>query len=213
MKNLIFVSIMIFAIFQGCTKEDTTPSDLTSQINALPKVSLDEDELMYLLLMREEEKLAMDVYTTLYDKWKVNVFLNISSSEQEHTNAVLTLLNKYNLPDPVSNNAVGIFIDEHLQSLYTQLVTLGNNSVLDAYKTGATIEDLDIFDLNDAILKTDNQDISLVYENLSMGSRNHMRSFYGQITSLGGTYTDTAQYISQLQLDAIINSPRENNKP
>ena len=204
---------MIFAIFQGCTKEDTTPSDLTSQINALPKVSLDEDELMYLLLMREEEKLAMDVYTTLYDKWKVNVFLNISSSEQEHTNAVLTLLNKYNLPDPVSNNAVGIFIDEHLQSLYTQLVTLGNNSVLDAYKTGATIEDLDIFDLNDAILKTDNQDISLVYENLSMGSRNHMRSFYGQITSLGGTYTDTAQYISQLQLDAIINSPRENNKP
>lgn len=56
-----------------------------------------------------------------------------------------------------------------------------SSSILEAYKVGATIEDLDIFDLKNSLLKSDNQDIKLVYDLLSMGSRNHMRTFYGQI--------------------------------
>lgn len=72
---------------------------------------------------------------------------------------------------------------------------------------GATIEDLDIYDLNNWSLKADNQDILFVFQNLTKGSRNHMRSFYSQIISSGGSYA--AQYISQAELDAIINSPKE----
>jgi hypothetical protein len=212
LRSGILISLMTVVGFASCTKAETLPVlDLAAQISALPLEPLNDNELHYLQLMREEEKLAYDVYATLYGKWGVNVFLNISSSEQSHTGSVLALLNKYNLQDPVNNNPVGIFTDLHLQQLYTELVTQGSKTILDAYIIGATIEDLDIFDLKNAILETDNQDINLVWENLSMGSRNHMRSFTGQIVALGSSYS--SQFISQEELLAIISSPRENNKP
>ena len=72
---------------------------------------------------------------------------------------------------------------------------------------GATIEDLDIFDLTNALINIDNQDIRLVYDMLTKGSRNHMRSFYKNILNVGGTYIP--QYITQAEFDAIINSAME----
>ncbi|MDP3667796.1 MAG: DUF2202 domain-containing protein, partial [Sediminibacterium sp.] len=68
-------------------------------------------------------------------------------------------------------------------------------------------EDLDIFDLKNALINIDNQDIRLVYDNLTKGSRNHMRSFYKNVLNVGGTYTP--QYITQAEFDAIINSAME----
>lgn len=210
MKNsiIIIIAIAFSALFQSCQKDNiNNHSDFTSQINAYPKEPLSADETKSLLQMREEEKLVHDVYITLYNKWKVNVFTNIASSEQTHTDAVLTLLNRYELKDPVGNHTVGVFMDSTLQTLYNQLVALGSTSLLAAFKVGATIEDLDIYDLNTASLKVDNQDIKFVYANLTKGSRNHMRSFYSQIIGSGGTYS--AQFITQSELDAIINSPKE----
>jgi hypothetical protein len=212
MKNL-FLSLSVvllgfLSLTSSCTKTDIVLSPtVTSQIIALPQESLNADESSSLLLMREEEKLARDVYTALFGKWGLSVFQNISPSEQKHTDAILTLLNKYGLKDPVGINAAGVFINPDLQILYTNLVTQGSASVLDAYKVGATIEDLDIFDLGKALLKSDNQDIKLVYDLLLMGSRNHMRSFYGQIIGLAGTYS--AQFITQSELVAIVTSPNE----
>jgi hypothetical protein len=78
---------------------------------------------------------------------------------------------------------------------------------LAGFVVGATIEDLDIHDLNNWALEIDNQDISFVYDNLNKGSRNHLRSFYSQIISSGGTYS--AQFISQTDFDLIVNSPAE----
>lgn len=222
MKNLLkslsfFLLAVVFTVtLASCGKDDTNPANddaninntnLQTQINSLPKEALSQDELNNLAYLREEEKLARDVYITLYNKWKVNIFTNISASEQTHMDAVLSLLNKYALPDPVGSNAVGVFKDSALQNLYNQLVAKGNISVLDAYKVGATIEDVDIFDLKNALLKTDNQDIRLVYDMLTKGSRNHIRSFYKNILNTGGTYTP--QYITQAEFDAIINSGME----
>jgi len=209
--SLFLLSMLVFgalSLTSSCTKSDIILSPtVTTQIADLPYEPLNADELNSLMLMREEEKLAKDVYTTLFAKWGINVFVNISSTEQQHTDAVLTLLNKYGLKDPVGNNAVGIFTNTDLQALYTQLVTQGNSSVLEAYKIGAKIEDLDIYDLKQALLKSDNQDIKYVYDLLSMGSRNHMRSFNGQILGLGSTYSPI--FISQAEFDAIVSSPRE----
>jgi hypothetical protein len=209
--TVLLVAIGLSLAFMSCQKdeEEVAVSNLsvTSQIEAFPVEALNADELNSLQLMREEEKLARDVYTTLYAKWNVNVFTNIASSEQQHTDAVLTLINKYNLSDPVVSSVVGVFSDPELQNLYNQLVAQGNLSVLDAYKVGATIEDLDIFDLEEALSKSDNQDIKYTFDLLTMGSRNHMRSFYGQIVGLGGTYS--AQFITQAELEAIVTSPRE----
>ncbi len=212
MKTKFFLLSMVFLGFlsltSSCQKTDVIlNTTVTSQIIDLPLEPLNADESGSLLLMREEEKLARDVYTALYGKWGNSVFLNISPSEQQHTDAILTLLNKYGLKDPVGVNVAGVFTNPDLQILYTKLVKQGSTSLLEALKVGATIEDLDIFDLAKALLKNDNQDIKLVYDLLLMGSRNHMRSFYGQIVSLAGNYS--AQFITQSELEAIINSPRE----
>ena len=203
----------------SCSKDNTSSANSTNeyghinlsalrtQVNSLPNEPLSPAETNGLLLMREEEKLARDVYTTLYQKWGSQVFSNIAGSEQTHTDAVLMLLTKYNIADPVADNPVGVFSNPVLQNLYHQLVAEGNISVLHAYKVGATIEDLDIFDLANAMTVADNQDIDLVYSMLSKGSRNHLRSFYRNILNAGGSYTP--QYLTQAKFDAIINSPME----
>lgn len=207
--NILFIiGMLLFSI--SCIKDtsnNNNNSNLNSQVNNLPKEPLNGDELATLPFMREEEKLARDVYSYLYSKWQLNIFNNISSSEQTHMDAVLNLLNKYKLQDPASNNTTGIFSNSILQNLYNQLIQQGSVSLLDALKVGATIEDLDIFDLTTALTKIDNQDIRLVYENLMKGSRNHLRSFYNTILSSGGSYTP--QYISQCEFDAIVNSAME----
>lgn len=182
-------------------------ANLQAQVNSLPIESLNPAEITSLSFMREEEKLARDVYITLFNKWGVNIFTNISASEQTHMDAILMLLNKYGLTDPAGTNAVGVFNNTTLQNLYNQLVTQGNISVLEAYKVGATIEDLDIFDLQNALINIDNQDIRLVYDMLTKGSRNHLRAFYKNILNAGGTYTP--QFITQAAFDAIVNSAME----
>ena len=208
MKNILILILFASTISISCKKENVgAGNDPTAQINAYPKEPLSADETASLLMMREEEKLAHDVYMALGNKWGTNIYSNIASSEQSHTNAVLTLIQKYNLTDPVGSNPAGVFRDSTLQTLYNQLVAKGSLSALDGFKIGATIEDLDIYDLNNWSTKTDNQDIRFVYQNLTKGSRNHLRSFYSQITGSGGSYT--AQYLTQSELEAIINSPKE----
>lgn len=204
----IMLAMLFMVAFTSCKKDDVSANnDITTQINTFPNEPLSVEEIQSLKIMREEEKLAHDVYVSLFNKWNVNVFSNISSSEQTHTNAISTLLKKYNIADPVGTNPFGVFTDTTLQALYTALVAEGNKSVLDAFKVGATIEDLDIYDLNNWDAKIDNQDIKYVYQNLNKGSRNHMRSFYSQVVSAGGSYTP--QFISQAELDAIISTPKE----
>ncbi|MFN8251671.1 MAG: DUF2202 domain-containing protein [Ferruginibacter sp.] len=183
---------------------------LKKQLTALPWQPLNEEERNSLIYMREEEKLARDVYRAMTAKWGANVFSNILASEQTHMDAILMLLEKYNIPDPVGANGPGVFTNQTLQGIYTKLLAQGGTGLLPAFKTGATIEDLDIYDLGNALTKIDNQDIRLVYENLSRGSRNHMRAFYRNIVKAGGAYT--AQYITQAALDAIINADMETGR-
>lgn len=192
---------------KGNDNNDINLANLQAQITSLPIEPLSIAESGTLSFMREEEKLARDVYIVLYNKWGVNIFTNISNSEQTHMDAILMLLNKYSLTDPVGSDAVGIFSNTTLQNLYSQLVAQGNISVLEAYRVGATIEDLDIFDLKNALLNNDNQDIKLVYDMLTKGSRNHMRSFYKNILNVSGTFKP--QYITQAEFDTIINSAME----
>ena len=143
----------------------------------------------------------------MFDQYGVNVFQNIPNSEMSHMEAMLSIIRKYNLIDPVETNARGVYADPALQALYTQLVAAGRVSLLAAYQVGATIEDLDISDLNSSLAVTNNQDVRLVYDFLNKGSRNHMRSFYNNIKNWNGTYIPV--YITQAESDAIVNSAME----
>lgn len=190
--------------------ENPSASDFLSmrpQIESMDTQSLSAQEREGLVFMREEEKLARDVYIALYDVWGLNIFSNISQSEQTHTESVRALLVKYNIEDPVVDDAVGVFTNKDLAQLYVALVEQGKGSVEEALKVGALIEDLDIKDLQEWISDTDNDDIKLVYENLMRGSRNHLRSFVSQIKSRGETYVP--EYITIEEFETILESSRE----
>ena len=132
MKKLLFLLAIITGItLQSCKNDAVSPMSISSQIDAYPKEELSSTEISSLLWMREEEKLARDVYLTLNTKWNMQIFSNIAESEQTHTNAVLTLINKYSLVDPVGTNGIGVFKDTTFQKLYIQLVDEGNKSLLD----------------------------------------------------------------------------------
>lgn len=46
--------------------------------------TLEEKEIEHITYIREEEKLARDVYLTLYELYQASIFENISESEQRH---------------------------------------------------------------------------------------------------------------------------------
>ena len=164
---------------------------------------LSEEEISDLLFMREEEKLAHDVYSYLYEQWGLNVFQNIANSEQTHTTSVLALLNQYGISDPVEGLNAGQFANSDLQNLYDQLTAQGSISLADAIKVGAAIEEIDILDLLEARTRTDQADILLVYENLLQGSYNHLRAFVNTLRQQTGE-TYQPQYLSSEDYQAII---------
>lgn len=184
-------------------------STLATQLATYPTEDLNASELASLPFMREEEKLAQNVYAQLDGIWsaQTSTFGNITQSEATHTEAVRQLLVKYNLTDPAATLASGVFYDQQLQTLYTQLVSDGSTTLIDALKVGVAIEELDIRDIQNALTGIDNQDITAVYENLMKGSRNHLRAFYTALTNAGGTYVP--QYISLDAFQAIVNSEIE----
>jgi hypothetical protein len=155
-----------------------------------------------ILLMREEEKLARDVYLAMYEKWGIKTFANIARSEQQHMDAVALLLKSKGMDDPVANAAVGEFTNPKIAALYDELIALGNTSAIDALTVGAIIEDLDIYDLQELLAETDDADTVRVYSALLRGSENHMRSFAGLLNRFGKPYE--AQYISSERLTEIL---------
>lgn len=164
-------------------------------------VSLDAATAETLLWMREEEKLARDVYINLYDKWKKPVFKRISRSEQRHFDAVGAKIELYRLSDPAQPE-LGRFSDPELQSMYDELMASGRSSYVQALTVGATIEDMDIRDLQAAIEATDIAALKTTYQNLLEGSKNHLRAFVELLQDLGVGYEPKA--IDPVLFDAIV---------
>jgi len=152
--------------------------------DAVTAGTISAEEREDLLFMREEEKMARDIYIMMYQRWGTRVFDNISKSEATHMAAILNLLERYGIPDPVGANGVGVFTDENLQQLYDQLLERGNTSLQEALEVGVVIEETDIADLKAAIARADNRDITRVYTNLLAASQNHLSAF----TKVSSTY-------------------------
>lgn len=211
MKKLIPILILIATggslfSFASCKKEknNVTPAGTSQPANSTALTPFEKETIVY---TREEEKMARDVYMAMLAKWNINTFSNISASEQKHMDAIQTLLTAYNLADPVGNNGPGVFTNMEIQKLYNDLVAKGNQSETDAIIAGLTIEDMDIYDLQQALQQIQKPDIKTVYENLLRASRNHMREFYTQLHNRGGTYTP--QFLTQQEYNDIVNSPKE----
>ncbi len=187
----------LFTFFTACSNDDT---EITPNYTDLTQ--LDKDALLFML---EEEKLARDTYRYLDNLWSISVFSNIKNSEQTHMNAISNLLNLNYVEYIILPE--GEFENQDLQNYYNMFVTNGRISQDNALQIGATIEDLDIVDLEHYLTATTNLEIIAVFNSLQCGSRNHLRSFISSIESNGATYEP--QFLTQDEFNQIINNTHE----
>jgi len=213
---LTLVSLGVFLGSGVVTKVNAKVARVTKRepyvvylIRKLPKQALSPEEVKFLTKMREEEKLAHDVYKELSKKYPLPIFRNIAKSERYHMYLMGLLLRKYKLQDPIKGmvGRVGEFKSPEFKKLYDVLVKRGDVSLVAALKVGAEIEELDIKDLKEALKVTDNRDIRIAYENLLKASRNHLRAFVRVLKRYGVTYEP--KYLSKKELEEILSVKHE----
>lgn len=192
-KNVIFLSIVLLSI-----------------TGFAQTTSLTQPEKDAILYMREEEKLARDIYELLFTKWASNPFGNIRQSEQVHMDRMKVLITTYKLIDPVEINkdSPGVFSNTLLQKYYKELTNTASQSLTEALKIGAKIEEMDIADLEERIKQTTQTDIISTYNNLKMASENHLRAFVRRLEMQGVNYQPVI--LNKTEFDKIIAA--ENNK-
>lgn len=169
-----------------------------------------QDATAALLLLREEEKLARDVYLEMGELWGLPVFENIAASEQKHMDAVLGLLDASSIADPIGDNGRGVFTDSALQNLYNDLVGRGAASPEYALLVGAMIEDLDIRDLRLASGLSSDPLVGRVLGNLERASLNHLRAFSRQLGKRGVAYTPS--HMEAAEYEAVIAAGNERGR-
>ncbi|MCB9245139.1 MAG: DUF2202 domain-containing protein [Flavobacteriales bacterium] len=196
-KHLIlmaFVSIA-FSLLSACNDEDGKPEPT-------PQVTLSSELANDLRHLREEEKLARDVYWFSYQKYGQQIFGNIYESEQRHMDYVLDLLKTYSIEDPAAGLGFGEFKNPEFRDLYIKLTGISAHSIDSALYVGATIEDLDISDLNRFMETTEAADLLALYTKLKCASGNHMRSFSKQLKNNNISYVP--QFLSNEEYESIL---------
>lgn len=182
--------------------EGLAPDNQAEEL-ALQLQELTEDEISGILFMREEEKLARDVYLYLYELFPLRPFLNISKSEQAHMDAIKYLIDIYELEDPVGENPPGVFQNEELQELYNELISQGSAGKSEALQVGALIEEVDIIDLQTELEEhAIHEDVVRVYGNLCNASENHLRAFVGVLRLYEVDYEPLK--LDQAEFDRIL---------
>ncbi len=195
MKKLVFLAIIALQ---------------TGVVFSQQKITLPQQEKDAIVYMREEEKLARDVYDSMYIKWGGNPFGNIRSSEQVHMDRMKTLIITYQIHDPVNQTGdlPGKFVSGLMQQYYNDLTATGSQSFTAALKVGAKIEEMDIADLEARIQQAQKEDIINSFEFLKMASYNHLRAFVRRLKMGGVIYEPVI--LSKAALNKIIES--ENTK-
>lgn len=201
----LFIMAGVF-VFQGIAQAVGHDDHLEILLKGMPVGVLTEEEGSAILYLREEEKLARDLYTTFYDKWGIRTFSQISLSEQNHMDTMKLLVERYELEDPVLSEP-GKFNDEKLQQIFDDLLARGLTSRGESLKVAAMVEDMDIMDFRVEQKKTEKPDLLAVYENLERGSRNHLRAFGRQLSKENIRYEAT--FLTQEEVDSIMASPNE----
>ncbi|MCE1197733.1 MAG: DUF2202 domain-containing protein [Marinilabiliales bacterium] len=228
-SHMMLGSTMLFLglMFGACSKNDTEPAmeqfgtilevgtDGTSTIAEqtlksafVATAALNATEQTDLLKMQQEEKLARDVYAFLAEKFGNGVFSRISEAENRHMNAILLLLSNEGIVK--ADAARGLFDTKEFTDLYQSLTTKGAAGLNEANGVGALIEELDIRDLTVASGNTVNQNILMVFENLTRGSRNHLRAFNRQLTAAGLSYQPI--YLTSSAFQEIVSGNMENGR-
>jgi hypothetical protein len=192
----------------GCgSRDQASPQSKAPDSNGVPTSELTLEVRADITTLREEEKLARDVYHVLYDYWGAKPFANIGASEQRHFDSVGVLIDRYGIEDPAVDDQRGVFTDATFEQLYDRLTKAGEPSLLAAFQVGAAIEELDIADIDRMQSHSAPAEVRAVYDNLSCGSRNHLRAFVRQINNQGGSFVP--EHLTVARVDAIIAGAQE----
>jgi len=175
MKTIRLITLAALTLVPAFAQNGPGPHGPQSQTPVAVQPATPE-EIQSLTFMREEEKLARDVYRFLFERWNYAAFDRIAASEQQHFATIGTLLTRYNIPDPAATDTPGVFADPKLATMYAELTAKGAISLKDALEVGVTIEKVDIADLS-AANTTTKLDIKRVYTNLMLASFNHLDAF------------------------------------
>lgn len=154
----------------------TTAGALALVLAAPIARALTPAEITSLLFLKQEEKVARDVYQALAAKWGQPAFQRIAQSEQQHMDALDGLIARYGLADTTPAEA-GRFTIPELQSLHDELVAAGQSSLPAAFEVGVTIEKADLEDIDAALALTKESALARVFGNLRRGSENHLSAF------------------------------------
>ena len=138
---------------------------------------LTQQDAASILLLREEEKLARDVYLTLSEKWNVPVFKNIAQAEARHMSVMKMLVDRYGLEDPVKDDTVGTFTSPEFRQVVSG--TCGFRFRLAGRRIQGRREDRGTGYQGFAGFTGNVQstDVRRVYQNLLRASENHLRAF------------------------------------
>lgn len=176
MKTLICTFALLLAVLTPALAQNGFRANGPGPGTPVVITPATDAEIQWLTFMREEEKLARDVYTALGEKWNLIVFKNIAASEDRHFASVGVLLTRYGIKDPAST-LDGVYTDSRLSALYAELMAKGSKSVQDALEVGVLIEKADIADLEKALAATTKTDLKRVFTNLLDGSYSHLEAF------------------------------------
>lgn len=144
---------------------------------AITATATDPQLVEDLQFMREEERLAGDLYQLFAERYpEATVFANIARSEDQHATAVGRQLTNFGIEDPSAGLEPGDYYFDELDELYATLATQGET--LDgAIKAGIAVEEEDIADLKAALARESSDPVERTFGALLAGSENHLKAF------------------------------------
>lgn len=201
--------------WNGGTRPENNSSNHTSpgagaafDLETLPLSTLSQEVKDSLAYMGNEERLAYDIYTTLYTYHddagtSIKQLLNIPKSEQRHVQIVRDLIKRYQIDvntlqdvvNPVANQETsfealpsGQYDVAAVQELYDTLYAKGIASPQAALEVGCMVEVVDVDDLDKYIQQAtlaQADDVVAAFKVLRDGSYNHYWAFDKGLKNMG----------------------------
>ena len=182
----------------------------TFNLSDFPDSNLTQELIDSLAYMGNEERLAYDIYTVLYNYHseagtEIKQLANIPKSERKHVEIVQSIVQKYhidtnNLTDvdtPVADKDIsfddmptGTYDIQAIQALYDSLYDKGIASKQAALEVGCMVEVVDVNDLDRYIAQAEASnaaDIVAGFNLLRNGSYNHYWAFDKGLKNMGVT--------------------------
>ncbi len=165
----------------------------------------------FLLHMREEEKLARDLYLDFSEYWKLPLFAKTARAEQRHMLTTGLMIELFGLEDPITDDGRGLFSDPAWSTLYAELSARGGLSIEEALGAAGWVEEADIVDLTEALEQSSDPALIRTFDHLLRGSVSHLRAVVKALAKRGVGYE--AQLLDPDRLEGLLAPSADESEP